>query len=79
MLAAQLWAIRRLAAGPDDGARRLLGMCGAVMTPGYLGEKYVRAHLRPGGWDPSRHRSWRPRSGWPPRWRCWATGRRRGG
>lgn len=52
ILAAQLWAIRRLAAGPDDGARRLLGMCGAVMTPGYLGEKYVRAHLRPGGWDP---------------------------
>jgi hypothetical protein len=52
MLAAQLWAIRRLAAGPDDGARRLLGMLGAVMAPGYLGEKYVRAHLRPGGWDP---------------------------
>jgi hypothetical protein len=52
MLAVQLWAIRRLAAGPDDGARRLLGVSGAVMTPGYLGEKYVRAHLRPGGWDP---------------------------
>ncbi|MGZ4547035.1 MAG: hypothetical protein ACXVXT_16725 [Blastococcus sp.] len=52
MLAVQLWAIRRLAAGPDDGARRLLGMCGAVMAPGYLGEKYVRAHLRPGGWNP---------------------------
>ena len=52
MLAVQLWAIRRLAAGPDDGARRVLGMSGAVMTPGYLGEKYVRAHLRPGGWDP---------------------------
>jgi hypothetical protein len=52
MLAVQLWAIRRLAAGPDDGARRMLGMSGAVMAPGYLGEKYVRAHLRPGGWDP---------------------------
>jgi hypothetical protein len=52
MLAVQLWAIRRLAAGPDDGARRLLGVSGAVMTPGYLGEKDVRAHLRPGGWDP---------------------------
>ena len=52
MLAAQLEAIRRLAAGPDDGARRLLGMSGALMTPGYLGEKFVRAHLRPGGWDP---------------------------
>ena len=52
MLGVQLWAIRRLAAGPDDGARRLLGMSGAVMAPGYLAEKYVRAHLRPGGWDP---------------------------
>jgi hypothetical protein len=51
MLAVQLWAIRRLAAGPDDGARRLLGLSGAVMAPGYLGEKYVRAHLRPGGWE----------------------------
>jgi hypothetical protein len=51
MLAVQLWAIRRLAAGPNDGARRLLGLSGAVMAPGYLGEKYVRAHLRPGGWD----------------------------
>jgi hypothetical protein len=52
MLAVQLLAIRRLAAGPDDGARRLLGASGAVMAPGYLGEKYVRAHLRPEGWDP---------------------------
>lgn len=52
MLAVQLWAIGRLAAGPDQGARRLLGVSGAVMAPGYLGEKYVRAHLRPGGWDP---------------------------
>lgn len=52
MLAVQLAAIRRLAAGPDDGARRLLGASGAVMTPGYLGERYVRAHLRPEGWDP---------------------------
>ena len=52
MLAVQLWAIRRLAAGPDQGARRLLGVSGAVMAPGYLGEKYVRAHVRPGGWDP---------------------------
>lgn len=52
MLAVQLWAIRRLAAGPDDAARRVLGMSGAAMTPGFLGEKHVRAHLRPGGWDP---------------------------
>jgi hypothetical protein len=52
ILATQLWAIRKLAAGPDDGARRLLGIFGVVMAPGYLGERYVRAHLRPGGWDP---------------------------
>lgn len=52
MLAVQLWAIRSLAAGPHDGARRLLGMSGAVMAPGYLAERYVRAHLRPRGWDP---------------------------
>jgi hypothetical protein len=51
MLAVQVWAIRRLAAGPDDGVRRLLGVDGAVMTAGYLAEKYVRAHLRPGGFD----------------------------
>jgi hypothetical protein len=52
VLAGQLWAIRKLAAGPDDGARRLLGILGAVMAQGYLAEKFVRAHLRPGGWDP---------------------------
>lgn len=51
MLAAQVWAVRRLARGPDDGARRMLGMLGALMVPGYLMERYVRAHLRPGGWD----------------------------
>jgi hypothetical protein len=51
ILATQLWAIRKLAAGPDDGARRLLGLFGAVMAPGYLAERDVRAHLRPGGWD----------------------------
>jgi hypothetical protein len=52
VLAVQVWAIRRLAAGPDDGARRLLGVAGAVMTAGYLAEKYVRAHLSPRGFDP---------------------------
>ena len=36
-------------AGPHDGARRLLGMFGAVMAPGFLAERYVRASLRPGG------------------------------
>ena len=52
VLAGELWAIRNLAAGPDDGARRMLGMLGVLMAPGYLAERYVRAHLRPGGWDP---------------------------
>lgn len=52
MLATQAWATRRLRRGPDDGARRLLGMLGAVMVPGYLMERYSRAHLRPGGLDP---------------------------
>ena len=52
VLAGQLWAIRNLATGPDDGARRMLGMLGVLMAPGYLAERYVRAHLRPGGWDP---------------------------
>jgi hypothetical protein len=51
VLAGQLRAIRNLAVGPDDGARRMLGMLGVLMTPGYLAERYVRAHLRPGGWD----------------------------
>jgi hypothetical protein len=52
VLAGQLWAIRNLATGPDDGARRMLGMLGALMAPGYLAERSVRAHLRPSGWDP---------------------------
>ena len=52
VLAGQLWATRNLSTGPDDGARRMLGMLGALMTPGYLAERSVRAHLRPGGWDP---------------------------
>src|SRR4051812_26469653 len=52
VLAFQLLAIRNLATGPDDGARRMLGMLGVLMAPGYLAERYVRTHLRPGGWDP---------------------------
>lgn len=52
MLALQAWATARLADGPDDGARRVLGMLGAVMVPGYLGERYGRQHLRPDGFDP---------------------------
>jgi hypothetical protein len=52
MLATQLWAIRRLRARPDDVSRRVLGLLGALNAPGYLSERSVRAHLRPGGWDP---------------------------
>jgi len=46
LLAAQAWATSRLRRQPDDGARRLLGMLGVLYGPGYLCERYVRAHLR---------------------------------
>ena len=46
LIAAQWWATARLRGQPDDGARRLLGMLGALYGPGYLFERYVRAHLR---------------------------------
>ena len=52
MLVTQLWAVRRLAAGPDDLARRVLGLLGAVNVPGYLFERFFRQHLRPRGWEP---------------------------
>jgi hypothetical protein len=52
MLVTQLWAIRRLRNRPDDLSRRVLGLLGALNSPGYLSERSVRAHLRPGGWDP---------------------------
>jgi hypothetical protein len=45
-IAAQWWATARLRRQPDDGARRLLGMLGVLYGPGYLSERYVRAHLR---------------------------------
>lgn len=45
LLAAQGWATVRLRRQPDDGARRLLGMLGVLYGPGYLLERYVRAHL----------------------------------
>jgi len=46
LLAVQWWATSRLRRQPDDGARRLLGMLGVLYGPGYLFERYVRAHLR---------------------------------
>ena len=51
MLVAQLWATARLAAEPDDRARRVLALLGAFMVPGFLLERFVRAHLR--HWDPA--------------------------
>jgi hypothetical protein len=45
LIAAQGWATARLRRQPDDGARRLLGMLGVLYGPGYLFERYVRAHL----------------------------------
>ena len=50
MLLAQAWATGTLAGRPSDGARRMLGMLGALMVPGYLVERSGRAHLRE--WDP---------------------------
>ena len=52
MLAAQGWAVRQLARGTDDGARRMLGALGATMLLGYLLERSDRERLRPGGLDP---------------------------
>ena len=52
MLTAQLWAIRRLGARPDDVSRRVEHAQEPEHAPGYLSERSVRAHLRPGGWDP---------------------------
>ena len=52
MLTTQLWAIRRLGSRPDDLSRRVLGLLGVLNGPGFLAERSVRAHLRPGGWDP---------------------------
>jgi hypothetical protein len=52
MLTAQAWGTARLRRGPEDGARRVLGMLGVVMVPGYLMERSARANLRPGGFDP---------------------------
>jgi len=50
LIAAQWWATGRLRRQPDDGARRLLGMLGVLYGPGYLFERYIRAHL--GRFDP---------------------------
>lgn len=52
LVGAQTWAIARLLRGPDDRARRVLRWVGTGVTCGYLGERMVRARVRPGGLDP---------------------------
>ncbi|TQN40975.1 hypothetical protein FHU33_0327 [Blastococcus colisei] len=52
MLAAQTWAVIRLAGGPDDRARRVLRLLAAGMVPGVLLERRTRGLLRPRGFDP---------------------------
>ncbi|PWW22422.1 hypothetical protein JD79_01574 [Geodermatophilus normandii] len=52
MLAVQGWAVSRLAAGPDEPARRALRLLSAGMVPGYVQERLVRRRLTRGGADP---------------------------
>ena len=52
MLAAQIWAITRLAAASDDRARGVLRLLGTRMIAGYLSERFSRRLLTPAGFDP---------------------------
>ncbi len=53
MLTAQGIATVRLLGGDTSGSAELvIGMLGAAMVPGYLGEALVRRRLRPSGYDP---------------------------
>jgi hypothetical protein len=36
---------------PSRRAEQALGAVGALLVPGYLGERLVRQRLRPSGWD----------------------------
>lgn len=51
MLVLQGLCIAALARGPNTNARRGLGLLGAAMVPGYLGERLVRQRLSRNGWD----------------------------
>lgn len=51
MLVAQAVSTAVLARGPSVNARRGLGLLGAAMVGGYLGERLVRERLSPNGWD----------------------------
>jgi hypothetical protein len=52
ILAAQAYAIARLASGPDGRARGMLRLIGTSVVPGYLSERYARRLLTPAGFDP---------------------------
>jgi hypothetical protein len=52
MVLAQAWAVARLLRGPDDRARKALRLLGTSMIGGYLSERWNRALLRPGAFDP---------------------------
>jgi hypothetical protein len=51
MLVGQAVATGLLATGPNRRATRALAALGALMVPGYLGERLVRHRLTPAGWD----------------------------
>jgi hypothetical protein len=52
ILAAQVYAIGRLLAGPDDRARAMLRLIGTSVVPGYLSERLVRRLLTAREVDP---------------------------
>lgn len=51
MLVAQAVSTAMVVRGQNDKARRGLGLLGAAMVPGYLGERLVRERLSRSGWD----------------------------
>ena len=51
MLIAQAALTVRTASRPSRLSIRGLGVLGAAMMPGYLGERLVRQRLRPSGWN----------------------------
>lgn len=52
ILAAQAYAIARLASRPDDRARGMLRLIGTSVVPGYASERFARRLLTPGGFHP---------------------------
>ncbi|MGI8681189.1 MAG: hypothetical protein ACR2JO_03445 [Mycobacteriales bacterium] len=51
MLLAQAVATAALGIGSNQRATRVLAVLGALMVPGYVGERLVRRRLAPAGWD----------------------------